>query len=260
MKGIICAGGRGTRLAPLTKVVNKHLLPVYDKPMIYYPLNTLLSMGIKEIIIVTGGYQLEQFEYLIGDGKELGCKINYVVQNESLGVANAIYQAKQYCLGQKTVVVLGDNIYMDDLSNVLDNYTEGCELFLRKVNDPERFGVPTLDGNTIVKITEKPSNPESNYAVTGLYVFDENLFEYIENIEPSARGEYEITDITNTYLEKSVVKANFLEDEWLDAGTFESLYKANKLVRDRLLEGNRKSRLKKLNEAKAVRQERIEAK
>lgn len=257
MKGIICAGGRGTRLNPLTKVVNKHLLPVYDKPMVYYPLQTLLSMGIEDITIVTGGYQLEQFQDLIGDGSEFNCKINYVVQNESLGVANAIYQAKEFCEGSKVVVVLGDNIYMDDLSGCLDGYETGCQLFLKEVGDPERFGVPTLDGDRIVKITEKPKNPDTNFAVTGLYVFDEDLFSYIEDLEPSERGEYEVTDISNTYLERSVVKANFLKDEWLDAGTFESLFKANQLVRDRLLNSGRKSKLNQTSNA-VVREERVE--
>lgn len=259
MKGIICAGGRGTRLSPLTKVVNKHLLPVYNKPMIYYPLNTLLSMGITDVTIVTGGYQLDQFMDLIGDGSEFGCKINYVVQNESLGVANAIYQAKEFCMGEKVVVILGDNIYMDNLSGILDSYSGGCELFLKEVSDPERFGVPTLDGDKIIKITEKPESPDSNYAVTGLYVFDESLFSYIEELKPSSRGEYEVTDITNTYINKSTVKANFLSDEWLDAGTFESLYRANGMIRDRLLDANRKSSLTRIDEIKELQQKRVKS-
>jgi glucose-1-phosphate thymidylyltransferase len=213
-------------------------------------------MGVDDITIVTGGYQLSQFQDLVGNGEEFDCKVNYVVQNESLGVADAIYQAKQFCEGEPVVVVLGDNIYMDDLSDVIHSYNGGCELFLKEVSDPERFGVPTLKGDKIIRITEKPEHPDSNYAVTGLYVFDENLFKYIEEIVPSDRGEYEVTDITNTYLERSSVKANFLKDEWLDAGTFESLYRANQLVRSRLFGNERKSSLKNRNAEQKVRTER----
>ena len=235
MKGIICAGGRGTRLNPLTKVVNKHLLPIYDKPMVFYPLETLLSMGIKEVTVVTSSHQMDQFKELLGDGSEFDCKINYATQDESLGIANAIYQAKPFCQGEKVAVILGDNIYMEDIASRVEGFERGCELFLKEVHDPERFGVPTLDGDIIIDIIEKPSVPASNYAVTGLYIYDENVFDYIDRLKPSARGEYEVTDLSNIYLKESKVKANFLEDAWLDAGTFESLYKANQLVRSRII-------------------------
>lgn len=243
MKGIICAGGRGSRLSPLTKVVNKHLLPIYDKPMVFYPLETLLSMGIKDITVVSGSHQLDQFKELLGDGKDFGCEIKYAVQDEALGIANAIYKAKENCLGHKVAVILGDNIYFEDVASRAKDFEEGCELFLKEVHDPERFGVPTLDGEKILKVTEKPSDPDSSYAVTGLYIYDERLFEFIDRLKPSDRGEYEVTDISNIYLQESTVKANFLKDEWLDAGTFESLYKANEMVRNRIISGDRKSYL-----------------
>lgn len=257
MKGIICAGGRGSRLNPLTKVVNKHLLPIYDKPMVFYPLQTLLSMGIKEVTVVTSSHQMDQFVELLGNGSEFDCEINYAAQDESLGIANAIYQAKQYCDGEKVAVILGDNIYMEDIASRVEGFEKGCELFLKEVHDPERFGVPTLDGDKIIDIIEKPTAPASSYAVTGLYIYDENVFDYIDRLKPSARGEYEVTDLSNIYLKESVVKANFLEDEWLDAGTFESLYKANQLVRSRLLELDRKHN--NVNQNKVVSENRIKA-
>ncbi len=247
MKGIICAGGRGSRLNPLTKVVNKHLLPIYDKPMVYYPLQTLLSMGIKEVTVVTGSFQLDQFKELLGDGSDFDCKINYAVQDEALGIANAIYKAKPFCEGSKVAVILGDNIYFEDVSVKIAEFEGGCELFLKKVHDPERFGVPTLEGRTITNITEKPENPASDYAVTGLYIYDEKMFDYIERLKPSGRGEYEVTDLSNIYLEESKVKANFLEDEWIDAGTFESLYRANELVRSRIINDRKSAGLKREN-------------
>jgi glucose-1-phosphate thymidylyltransferase len=249
MKGIICAGGRGTRLNPLTKVVNKHLLPIYDKPMVYYPLGTLIGMGINDITIVTGSHQLDQFKELIGDGSEFNCTVNYAVQDESLGIANAIYKAKEFCEGSKVAVILGDNIFFEKVPSRLESFENGCELFLKEVHDPERFGVPTLDGDKIIKVTEKPIKPDSEYAVTGLYIYDQNLFEYIERLKPSDRGEYEVTDLSNIYLKESVVKANFLNDAWLDAGTFESLYKANELVRERITNSDRKSILKTKDES-----------
>lgn len=238
MKGIICAGGKGTRLYPLTKVVNKHLLPVYNKPMVFYPLYTLLENGVKDIIIVCNEESIEQFVKVLGHGGELDCKIQYKVQNNSLGISDAIHQAKSEFEGHKIAVILGDNIFFDRV-NFSKDFSSGCELFLKEVHDPERFGVATVVNDKITKIVEKPEYPESNLAVTGLYLFDENIFKFIETIKPSKRGELEVTDLCNIYVNAGQAKPNFLESSWLDAGTFESLHKANSMARDIFLMNER---------------------
>ena len=233
MKGIICAGGKGTRLLPLTKVVNKHLLPVYDKPMIMYPLQTLLDNNIEEIVIVCHMDSLDQFKALLGDGSSLGCNLSYRIQNESKGISDAIFQARDICHGSKVAVILGDNIFFSDLSLDKEKNVK-CNLFLKEVEDPRRYGVASVSHSKIVKIVEKPVNPESNLAVTGLYVFDENVFDYIEKLRPSDRGELEVTDLCNLYLKNSSIGFTVLESEWLDAGTFESLHLANIYARQHL--------------------------
>lgn len=259
MKGIIVAGGNGTRLRPLTKVTSKQLLPVYNKPMIYYPLYTLLSGGIKEIAIVAAENQVENFVNLLGDGGEFGCKFEYFSQQQALGISHAVYQAKDFVKGEDCTVILGDNIFLDDLSDHIRNFEGGCELFLKEVADSRRFGVPTLEGERIVKVTEKPAEPDSNYAITGLYIYDSRMMELIETLEYSDRGELEITSLNSIYVKEGVAKANFVDGGWYDAGTFESLYEVSSKVRNMVMESDMqrvpRNLYKFLSEANLVRSE-----
>jgi len=228
MKGIILAGGTGSRLMPLTKVTNKHLLPVYNKPMIYYPLQTLIDMGIKEILIVSGPGHAGHFLNLLGSGKEFGVKLSYAIQEEAGGIAQALGLAEDFADKESVAVILGDNIFEDKFD--LSKYNEGAINFLKEVNDPQRFGVAELKGNKIISIEEKPKQPKSNFAVTGLYVYDKQVFNIIKNLKPSARGELEITDVNNAYLRRGQLMAEFVSGYWSDAGTFESLIRASNLV------------------------------
>ena len=234
MKGVILAGGLGTRLYPLTKVTNKHLLPVYDKPMIYYPIQTLINAGIDDILIVTGGNNAGDFLKLLGNGKEFGLKhINYTYQEGEGGIAEALRLAEFFASREKICVVLGDNIIEKNIRRAVENFQkqkEGAKILLKEVPDPQRFGVAELEGDRITRIEEKPKKPKSQYAVIGIYLFDQEVFDIIKTLKPSGRGELEITDVNNRYIEKRLMTWDILEGWWTDAGTFESLLRANQLV------------------------------
>ena len=234
MKGVILAGGLGSRLHPLTKVTNKHLLPVYNKPMVYYPLETLVRAGIREILLVTGGNSAGDFLKLLGNGRNFGLKhIHYTYQEGEGGIAQALSLAEDFVDGDKMVVILGDNIIEDDIRPFVTRFQKqksGARLLLKKVEDPERFGVVEFKGKRIRRIVEKPKRPKSSYAVTGIYMYDHQVFDMIRTLKPSARGELEITDVNNRYLEKEILEYDTLEGFWTDAGTFDSLLKANLLV------------------------------
>jgi len=234
MKGVILAGGLGTRLYPLTKVTNKHLLPVYDKPMIYYPIQTLINAGIDDILIVTGGNNAGDFLKLLGNGKEFGLKhMNYTYQEGEGGIAEALGLAEFFASGEKICVVLGDNIIEKNIQKAVENFRkqkEGAKILLKEVPDPQRFGVAELKGDRIARIEEKPKKPKSQYAVIGIYLFDQRVFDTIKTLKPSDRGELEITDVNNRYIEKGMMTWDILEGWWTDAGTFESLLRANQLV------------------------------
>ncbi|MBV9973432.1 MAG: NTP transferase domain-containing protein [Candidatus Eremiobacteraeota bacterium] len=233
-KGIILAGGLGTRLRPLTKVTNKHLLPVYDKPMIYYPLETLRRAGFDDIMIVTGGNSAGDFLRLLGNGRDFGLKdIYYTYQEGEGGIADALKLCEHFAEGSRVVVILGDNILEDDISPYVQRFCEqesGARLLLKEVPDPERFGVPELNGERILRIEEKPAQPKSRYAVTGVYMYDERVFEIAHNLKPSARGELEITDVNNEYIRRGDLCYDVLSGWWTDAGQFESLHLASNLV------------------------------
>ncbi len=234
MKGVILAGGLGTRLYPLTKVTNKHLLPVYDKPMIYYPIQTLINAGIDDILIVTGGNNAGDFLKLLGNGKEFGLKhINYTYQEGEGGIAEALRLAEFFASGERICVVLGDNIIEKNIRKAVENFRkqkEGAKILLKEVPDPQRFGVAELRGDRIAGVEEKPKEPKSRYAVIGIYLFDQQVFDMIKTLKPSARGELEITDVNNRYIEKDLMTWDILEGWWTDAGTFESLLRANQMV------------------------------
>jgi len=235
MKGVILAGGLGTRLYPLTKVTNKHLLPVYDKPMIYYPIQTLINAGIDDILIVTGGNNAGDFLRLLGNGKEFGLKhINYTYQEGEGGIADALRLAEFFAGGEKICVVLGDNLIEKNIRKAAEsfqNQREGAKILLKEVPDPQRFGVPELAGDRVVCIEEKPKMPKSKYAVIGIYFYDPQVFEFIRTLKPSDRGELEITDVNNWYIERNVMTWDVLEGWWADAGTLDSLIRASNLVR-----------------------------
>lgn len=233
MKGVILAGGLGTRLRPLTKVTNKHLLPIYDKPMIYYPLSTLVRAGIKDILIVSGPEHAGHFLHLLGSGKEWGVRLSYELQDEPGGIAQALGLAEDFADEGPIAAILGDNIYEDDLSSSIRKFAvqpRGAHLYLKQVSDPERFGVVRIVKGKIVEIIEKPAQPMSNLVVTGCYLYDQTVFEIIKKLKPSARGELEITDVNNYYLAADQVQFTELQGYWTDAGTFASLLRANLLV------------------------------
>jgi glucose-1-phosphate thymidylyltransferase len=234
MKGVILGGGLGTRLYPLTKVTNKHLLPVYDKPMIFYPIQTLINAGIRDILIVTGGNNAGDFLRLIGNGKDFGLEhINYTYQAGEGGIAEALRLAEYWSAGERICVVLGDNLIERNIVNAVRAYGKqerGAKILLKEVPDPERFGVPVLRGDRVVKIEEKPKAPASRYAVIGIYLYDARVFEIIKTLKPSGRGELEITDVNNAYIEAGELTWDVLDGWWTDAGTFESLRRATNLV------------------------------
>lgn len=234
MKGIVLAGGLGTRLLPLTKVTNKHLLPVYDRPMIYYPIQTLVNAGIREILLVTGGNSAGDFLKLLGNGKEFGLRhLDYTYQEGEGGIADALRLAEYFADGDPICVVLGDNIIEGNIVQAARAFRDqkiGARILLKKVEDPQRFGVPVLDGDRVVKIEEKPAQPRSPYAVTGIYFYDARVFTIIKTLKPSARGELEITDVNNAYIEAGQLAWDVLDGWWTDAGTIESLHRANQLV------------------------------
>jgi len=234
MKGIILAGGNGSRLLPCTKVINKHLLNVYDKPMIYYPLETLAKADIKEILLVTGGNNPGDFLKLLGSGKEWGIKeMHYAYQEGAGGIAEALGLAEDFADNEPIAVILGDNIFEDDFSQAVKDFksqTKGAKLFLKEVQDPQRFGVAEIKDNKVINIEEKPTNPKSKYAVTGLYMYDSQVFDIIKNIKPSQRGELEITDVNNFYIKQGTASSEIVKGFWSDAGTFSSLLKSANLV------------------------------
>lgn len=230
MKGVVLGGGLGSRLFPLTYATNKHLLPVYDKPMVYYPINTLVRSGIDQIMIVTGGPHAGDYLRVLKNGEDLGLKhLEYAYQEGDGGIADALRLANDFADEEPLCVILGDNCTDADIKKDIDSFKDGVLVFLREVPDPERFGVPTFDkkGN-ILKIDEKPKDPASNYAVTGLYIYDSSVFEKIGRLKPSARNELEITDINNMFLKEGKLRHTYLKGYWRDAGTFETLFEANK--------------------------------
>ncbi|MEK6876792.1 MAG: sugar phosphate nucleotidyltransferase [Nanoarchaeota archaeon] len=230
MKGVILAGGFGKRLGMLTRVTNKHLLPIYDKPMIVYPLQKLLDAGIKEILIVSGPDHAGHFLNLLGSGKEFNVRFTYEIQDEAGGIAQALGLAEDFADGDNLAVILGDNIFMDDLSEEINSFTGGAKIFLKETEDANRFGVAEIKGDKIVRIEEKPKNPKTKYAVTGLYLYDSKVFGIIKGLKPSARGEYEITDVNNRYIKKGLMKYSIVKGFWSDAGTFESLFRATEYM------------------------------
>lgn len=234
MKGVVLAGGLGTRLFPLTKVTNKHLLPIYNKPMIYYPIETLVEAGITDILLVTGGNNAGDFLKLIGNGKEFGLKhVNYTYQEGEGGIAHALALAEHFAGRDLLTVILGDNIIESSIRKAVGDFIRqknGAKIFLKEVQDPERFGVAVLNGDKVVRIDEKPKKPESNYAVIGIYMYDDTVFDIIKTLKPSGRGELEITDVNNAYIQHGAMTYEVLDGWWTDAGTFPSLIRANKLV------------------------------
>ena len=239
VKGVILAGGLGTRLRPLTKVTNKHLLPVYDRPMIYYPLQTLCDAGILDIMIVTGGNSAGDFLRLLGNGAQFGLHdIYYTYQEGEGGIADALRLCEHFAEGQPIVVVLGDNIVEENIAPYVERFRaqgRGARILLKEVEDPGRFGVPVFDGDRIVAIEEKPHVPKSNFAVTGVYMYDARVFDYIRTLVPSGRNELEITDVNNRYLADGELQYDVMTGWWSDAGTFESLYRASQLVAQKRL-------------------------
>lgn len=234
MKGVILAGGLGSRMMPCTKVTNKHLLPVYNKPMIYYPLGTMVKAGLKDIMIVTGGSNAGDFLRLLGNGSEFGLKdISYTYQEGEGGIADALKLTENFVDEEKVIVMLGDNIIKDDISEAVTEFEkqpEGARIFLKEVPDPERFGVAEIRDGKVINIEEKPKNPKSNYSVIGLYMYDRQVFDIARTLKPSARGELEITDVNNEYIRRGNMTYSIIDGWWTDAGTFESLYRASKLV------------------------------
>jgi glucose-1-phosphate thymidylyltransferase len=234
MKGVVLAGGLGTRLYPLTKVTNKHLLPVYDQPMIYYPIKTLINAGIDDIMIVTGGNSAGDFLRLLGNGKDFGLRhLNYAYQEGEGGIADALALVEHFADDEPICVVLGDNIIERNIRAACEHYREqnsGAKILLKKVHDPQRFGVPEIDGERVVRIEEKPKEPKSDFAVIGIYFYDATVFDVIKTLVPSDRGELEITDVNNYYIDRGEMTWAELDGWWTDAGTFESLQHASNLV------------------------------
>jgi glucose-1-phosphate thymidylyltransferase len=234
MKGLVLAGGLGSRLRPLTAVTNKHLLPVYDRPMVYYPIQTLVNAGIDDIMIVTGGNSAGDFLKLLGNGKAFGLKhLNYTYQEGEGGIADALSLAEHFAHAEPICVVLGDNIIEGNIRQAVEDFRRqgtGAKILLKKVPDPNRFGVPELDGSRVVRIEEKPKDPKSEYAVIGIYMYDAEVFDIVRTLEPSDRGELEITDVNNAYIDRGTMTWDELTGWWTDAGTFESLLLAGNLV------------------------------
>ncbi|MDA1079673.1 MAG: sugar phosphate nucleotidyltransferase [bacterium] len=236
MKGIILAGGSGTRLRPLTSITSKQLLPIYNKPMIFYPLETLLSAGIREVLIIVAPSNAGDFLKLLGSGKEFGCKFTYEIQDKPEGLAQAFLIGENFLGDDSATLVLGDNIFEDNFTEPITTFRSGGRVFAKEVADPERFGVVAFDENKkAISIEEKPAQPKSNYAVTGLYIYDNTVVQKVKSLQPSARGELEITDLNNVYLREGSLDVAFVSGKWFDTGTFESLYEATQFVREREL-------------------------
>lgn len=236
LKGVILAGGLGTRLYPLTKVTSKHLLPVGNEPMVFHTIRLLTEAGINDILIVTNPSHVGDFVSVLGSGKEFGCEFTYRVQEEAKGIAHALALAEGFAAGGSTVVMLGDNIFESSIRQVVQDFKtqqNGARVLLKQVDDPERFGVANFNGNKIVSIEEKPEYPKSNFAVVGVYIYDSSVFEIIRTIEPSQRGEYEITSVNNVYVERGQLSYTILQGEWVDAGTIDSLTEAHRIILNR---------------------------
>jgi len=232
INGVILAGGAGARLSPLTKVTNKHLLPIYNKPMIYYPIQTLINAGIKDIMIVTGGESIGDFLKLLGSGREFGAKFTYGCQDGSGGIPVALYVAKDF-VSDKFVVILGDNVTDVNIKEYVEKFVKskkGAHIFLRKVKDPQRFGLAEVKDGKIIRTVEKPKNPTTDLAITGIYMFDKKAFDIIPKLKTSARNELEITEVINSYVENDDISYDIVGGFWIDAGTFESLLEANKFI------------------------------
>jgi glucose-1-phosphate thymidylyltransferase len=241
IKGAVLAGGKGTRLMPLTKIINKNILAVYNKPLIYYPIFTLRDAGIKEILIISGRGHAGQYLDLLSDGKDLGVKLTYVIQEEPKGLAHGLSMAEDFADNGPIIMILGDNIYEENLKKAVDDFKKqikkegkGAKVILKQVPDPERFGVPEFKGDKIVKIVEKPKKPKTDWIVTGFYMCDARAFDFIRTLKPSARKELEITDLLNCYVKEESLTYHKIKDEWIDAGTFDSLLKANMFIAKKL--------------------------
>jgi len=233
MKGIILAGGRGTRLDPLTEITNKHLLPVGKEPMIWHPVKQFVNARITEIMVITSTHHMGDVVNSLGSGQRFGCEFTYRVQEEAGGIAHALMLARQFSHGENIVVLLGDNIFEYSIAPYVDDYRvqeKGARVLLKEVGDPERYGIAALDEKLIIDIEEKPDSPKSNHAVVGCYMYDHNVFDIIEGIEPSARGELEITSVNNSYIAQGELQYSFVQGGWTDAGTFDSLYEANTML------------------------------
>ncbi len=233
MRGIVLAGGAGSRLRPLTKVTNKHLLPVGRKPMIYYPVEKLVGAGIEEILVVTGLEHIGDVVNLLGSGRDFGCRFTYKVQDEAGGIAQALGLAENFAGDRKMVVILGDNVFEDELSGFIEEFTvqaQGAKVLLKEVPDPERYGVAEVEEGRIVGIEEKPEKPKSNLSVAGIYMYPPDVFSIIKTLKPSGRGELEITDVNNEYIQQGALSFSLLKGWWTDAGTFESLTRAGRLA------------------------------
>ena len=236
MKGVILAAGLGSRLHPLTKVTSKHLLPVANEPMIYHGIRKLSEAGITDILIITSPCHIGDFVNALGSGKDFGCEFTYRVQEEAKGIAHALALAEGFAANEKITVLLGDNIFESSIQQVVSDFhtqQTGARVLLKQVDDPERYGVATMHGNRIVAVEEKPEHPKTNYAVIGLYFYDASVFDIIRTVEPSARGEYEITAVNNIYIEREQLEYSFLEGEWVDAGTFDSFAEAHRILLNR---------------------------
>ncbi|WP_339300353.1 sugar phosphate nucleotidyltransferase [Paenibacillus sp. FSL K6-2441] len=235
MKAIILAGGTGSRLFPLTKVTNKHLLPVGKYPMVFHAVYKLKQAGLTDILLVTGKEHMGDVVSLLGSGSEMGVSFTYKVQDEAGGIAQALGLAEQFVGNDQMVVILGDNVFADDITPYVEHFRNqrtGAKILIQKVPDPSRFGVPELEGDRIISIEEKPQNPKSSYAVTGIYMYDHHVFEIIRSLKPSARGELEITDVNNAYIKRGELTFDVLQGWWTDAGTHSSLARANELAKD----------------------------
>jgi len=235
MKGIVLAGGLGTRLYPLTKITNKHLLPIYDRPMIYYPIQTLVEAGIKDILIVTGGNNAGDFLRLLGNGRTFGLRhLNYTYQEKEGGIAEAVGLAEEFAEGEKVVIILGDNLIGQSLRIEVEEFEKqesGAKIFLKRVRNPREYGVATLNGSRVVKIDEKPKKPKSNLAVIGLYMYDNQVFDIVKTLKPSRRGELEITDVNNAYIRQREMTYSILKNFWADSGeSIDALLSANLLM------------------------------
>ena len=233
MKGILICGGTGSRLRPLTDVTNKSLLPVYNRHLITYPLQTLLDAGIEDIMIITGTEHIDQISEFLGSGSKFGCKFSFAVQEKPQGIAQALGMAESFVDEENICAILGDNIYFENISDTIKSFEKGGHIFLKEVPDPERFGVVEIEDDRVISIEEKPQQPKSSLAHTGCYLYDARCFEIAKNLTPSTRGELEISDISKWYLDQNELTATILRNEWIDAGTFESLFKAAELVRKR---------------------------